>query len=92
MSHPFLVSSQSWGTRYQTALNNLLATWAEALKSFEGNRIDMDLFTQEFMKKPCNRPLIRTFIYNIKNDMEEVDVEDMLIEIGKKEKGVKDHD
>ena len=91
MPHPFLAPiAQSWGARYTTALNNLLAAWTEALKTFEGNRIDMDLFTQEFMKKPSNRPLIRTFIYNIKNDMEELDVEDMLIEIGKKERGVGD--
>ena len=88
MSHPFLASSQTWGTRYTTALNHLLEAWEEALKNFQGNRIDMDILIQDFMKKPSNRPLIRTFIYNIKNDMDEADIEDMLEEIGMKEKAV----
>lgn len=88
MSHPFLASSLSWGSRYTTALNHLLEAWEEALKNFEGNRIDLDLFIQDFMKRPSNRPLIHTFVYNIKNDMEEVDIEDMLEEIGMREKVV----
>ena len=92
MSHPLLAPvTVSWGTRYQVALANLRAAWSEALQSFEGtNRIDMDLFTQEFMKNPKYRPILVTFVYNIKNNMDELDVEDMLVELGKTAKGIEE--
>ena len=92
MTHPLLTpSTDSWGTRYTNAKKALLELWHKALETYEGgSRIDMILFTQDFMKNKGNRPIISTFVYNIKNDMNEDDVEDMLLDIGRKEKGVED--
>ena len=77
-----------WGARYTTALNALLEVWDVALKDFEGDRIDMDALVQKFMGNAGNRPLIRTLVYNIKNNMDESDVEDMLTEVGKRAKEI----
>lgn len=82
MTHP-LLAPNAWGSRYTNALNSLLDAWTKALEKFDGTTaIDMAYFTREFVESPHTRPFVAKLVYNIRSDMDEVDVEEMLLDLG----------
>lgn len=81
MSHVLITSASAWGSKYSTALLNVLKAWGAYRSNHTVQyRGDVIRLAQEFMAKE-GRSLIVTMALQIQDlRLEDTDIEDMLVE------------